>query len=65
MVSKARLLLPEPDRPVKTIMRLRGRVTLTFFRLCSRAPFTMMESCMEEPPLLLMNGCNYSTYVRI
>src|SRR5688500_6571829 len=42
MVSKARLDLPDPDRPVNTISLSRGSSTLTFFRLCSRAPRTLM-----------------------
>src|SRR5215213_1236480 len=40
MVSNARLLLPEPERPVNTMRRSRGRSTLMFLRLCSRAPRT-------------------------
>src|ERR1035441_146716 len=40
MVSKARLLLPEPDKPVITISLSRGNSTETFFRLCTRAPCT-------------------------
>src|ERR1035441_10226161 len=38
MVSNARLDLPDPDRPVKTIMASRGRSSETSLRLCSRAP---------------------------
>src|SRR6185437_9426256 len=38
MVSKARLDLPEPDRPVNTVSVSRGISTSTFLRLCSRAP---------------------------
>src|SRR5260370_19204799 len=40
MVSKARLDLPEPDRPVTTIRRSRGISTEMFLRLCTRAPWT-------------------------
>src|SRR3954452_10714373 len=40
MVSKARLDLPEPDRPVKTIRASRGRSSEMLRRLCSRAPRT-------------------------
>src|ERR1019366_8520910 len=40
MVSNARLLLPEPDRPVTTISLSRGISTEMFFRLCTRAPCT-------------------------
>src|SRR6266852_2599507 len=42
MVSKARLDLPEPDSPVITINLSRGISTLTFLRLCTRAPCTAM-----------------------
>src|SRR3954447_8187179 len=41
MVSNARLLLPEPDSPVNTIILSRGSSTLTLRKLCSRAPRTM------------------------
>src|ERR1035437_5848251 len=47
MVSKARLDLPEPDRPVMTVRLSRGISTSTFFRLCSRAPRTWMEPAIE------------------
>src|SRR3954451_5685664 len=40
MVSKARLDLPEPDRPVITVRLSRAMSTLTPLRLCSRAPRT-------------------------
>src|SRR6185312_4167597 len=46
MVSKASDDLPEPDRPVITTRLLRGISTSTFFRLCSRAPRTMILSCI-------------------
>lgn len=39
-MSKARLDLPEPESPVNTTSWSRGNSTLTFFRLCSRAPRT-------------------------
>ena len=42
MVSKARLLLPDPDSPVITISVSRGISTEMFFRLCTRAPCTAM-----------------------
>src|SRR3712207_6791795 len=42
MVSNARLDLPEPDRPVITVSVSRGISTLTSFRLCSRAPRTLI-----------------------
>src|SRR5437763_370440 len=44
MVSKARLDLPDPDRPVNTIMESRGRSSDTSLRLCSRAPRTTSRS---------------------
>src|SRR5487761_1911045 len=46
MVSNARLDLPGPDRPVKTINRSRGRSSETFFKLCSRAPLIVRVSAM-------------------
>src|SRR3989339_1026726 len=46
MVSNAKEDFPEPESPVKTISLLRGISRLTFFRLCSRAPLTIMFSCM-------------------
>src|SRR3954451_4476292 len=44
MVSKARDDLPEPERPVITVNLSRGMSTLMFFRLCWRAPLTLMRS---------------------
>src|SRR5215211_3393519 len=44
MVSNARLDLPEPDSPVITTRRSRGKATSTFLRLCSRAPRTTIRS---------------------
>src|SRR5947209_20540939 len=44
IVSNARLDLPDPDRPVKTIIASRGRSRLTSRRLCSRAPRTIKRS---------------------
>src|SRR6202522_2726946 len=38
MVSNAREDFPEPERPVKTTSRSRGRSKETSWRLCSRAP---------------------------
>src|SRR5580704_13932568 len=46
MVSKAREDLPEPERPVKTISRSRGRSSETSRRLCSRAPRTTRRSAI-------------------
>src|SRR5215210_5877771 len=40
MVSKASEDLPLPESPVTTTMTSRGSETVTFFRLCSRAPRT-------------------------
>ena len=37
-VSKAKLLLPLPDTPVRQIRRFFGNVRVTSARLCSRAP---------------------------
>src|SRR6185312_6488131 len=48
IVSKAKEDFPEPDRPVKTIMESRGRSTLTFWRLCSRAPLTTKRDISAE-----------------
>src|ERR1700722_8582827 len=42
MVSKASEDLPEPERPVNTTSLSRGIVRSIFFRLCSRAPRTVM-----------------------
>src|SRR6185369_3968005 len=44
MVSKAREDFPEPESPVITVKRSRGMSTLMFFRLCWRAPLTLMRS---------------------
>src|ERR1035438_9575015 len=42
MVSKARELLPDPERPVTTVSVLRGMRTLMSRKLCWRAPRTEM-----------------------
>src|SRR3954447_21754425 len=42
MVSKARLDLPDPDRPVTTTSLSRGISTEMFLRLWTRAPCTAM-----------------------
>jgi len=47
-VSNASDDFPEPDRPVKTIRRLRGSSRSTFLRLCSLAPQMVMASA--TPP---------------
>jgi hypothetical protein len=43
MVSKASEDLPEPDKPVITTSRSRGRATSMPFKLCSRAPRTRIS----------------------
>src|SRR5688572_21836813 len=48
MVSKARLDLPEPERPVMTTSWSRGISTSMFFRLCSRAPRTTILSVIHH-----------------
>src|SRR3990172_7343865 len=53
MVSKARLDLPLPDRPVMTTSRSRGSSTVMFLRLCSRAPRTTIESWVMRFPAAL------------
>src|SRR6202034_2755222 len=47
MVSKAREGFPQPDSPVKTISRSRGRSRETSWRLCSRAPRTTKRSAIR------------------
>src|ERR1035438_3584019 len=42
MVSNARLALPAPQRPVTTMSLSRGISSVTFFKLCTRAPCTAM-----------------------
>src|SRR4051794_22541887 len=49
IVSKARLDLPEPDKPVNTIRASRGRSRLTSRRLCSRAPRIVKRSATGQP----------------
>src|SRR6478609_9812393 len=44
MVSKASEDLPEPLSPVMTVRLLRGISTSIFFRLCWRAPCTVIRS---------------------
>src|SRR6476620_10835900 len=51
MVSKASEDLPEPLRPVITVKVLRGISTSIFFRLCWRAPCTLMRVSMEQGTL--------------
>src|SRR4051812_40598277 len=49
MVSKASEDLPDPDSPVMTTSWSRGMSTSTFLRLCSRAPRTEMDFCINRP----------------
>src|SRR3989454_5887745 len=49
MVSKARLDLPDPERPVTTVSLWRGISRWMFFRLCWRAPRTTIFSSMAQP----------------
>src|SRR5690349_7595303 len=51
MVSKASEDLPEPDRPVNTMSRSRGRSSEMFRRLCSRAPRITRESDTRADPI--------------
>src|SRR4051794_38412609 len=57
MVSKASDDLPEPDSPVSTTSRSRGRSRSMFLRLCSRAPrmerylLSMMAPARRTPAL--------------
>src|SRR5258706_8954894 len=70
IVSNARLDLPEPDSPVKTIIAFRGRSRLTSRRLCSRAPRMINRSAtgLLLPPRMLAPGLrrtrNTRTHVR-
>src|SRR5438105_11701195 len=44
MVSKASEDFPEPESPVMQTSAFRGSLTVTSFRLCSRAPWTISSS---------------------
>src|ERR671933_301979 len=58
MVSKASELLPLPERPVTTTITSRGRETVMFFKLCSRAPWTAIAlSAIFGCPLF--ESCSY------
>ena len=48
-MSKARDDLPEPEMPVNTMSRSRGSSRSTFFRLCSRAPRTVIVGAVASP----------------
>src|ERR671916_2501257 len=57
IVSKARLDLPDPDRPVKTTRLYRGRSRGTARRLCSRAPrSTRRSATVGKPPEMRVEG---------
>src|SRR5258707_4614798 len=56
MVSKARDDLPEPDSPVNTTSLSRGFDSVTFFRLCSRAPRMVIWSLGNGCRLFLFSG---------
>src|SRR5689334_8570636 len=51
MVSKARLDLPDPDRPVTTMSLSRGISTDMFLRLCTRAPCTAIVARSAVLPI--------------
>src|SRR6185437_3038231 len=62
MVSKASEDLPEPERPVMTVIAPRGMSTLMFLRLWVRAPFTRIHSaprawCSDFDLLLIEISC--------
>src|SRR5580700_1470801 len=52
MVSKARLDLPDPERPVTTMSLSRGISTEMFLRLWTRTPWTAMvvRALWDRPP---------------
>src|SRR5271165_6379374 len=60
MVSKASELFPEPLNPVITVRVLRGISTSMFFRLCCRAPCTVMRSSIgwEQNSSLALGGAD-------
>src|SRR5579864_6666197 len=57
MVSKARDDLPEPESPVKTTSLSRGIDSVTFFRLCSRAPRMVIWSVGMQNLQLFLLSC--------
>ena len=59
---EGQLDLPLPERPVMTTSLSRGMVTLTFFRLCSRAPLITMESLATCRTSLQYVMCNRIFY---
>src|SRR5579863_103939 len=58
-MSKARLDFPEPESPVTTLRVLRGISTEMFFRLCWRAPRTVIRSITSLVPI----AANFDTKV--
>src|ERR1700674_2136291 len=58
MVSKASEDLPEPESPVNTTSLSRGIDSVTFFRLCSRAPRIVIWSVGMENLQLFLLSCN-------
>src|SRR6266566_5427478 len=54
-MSNAKLDLPEPLSPVTTLRACRGISTLMFFRLCWRAPRTLIRSIMNPQKPTAMN----------
>src|SRR4030095_16675141 len=60
MVSKARLDLPDPERPVITISELRGSSRSTSLRLCSLAPrMTIRSDGAIHIECTQANGCSH------
>src|SRR5260370_15566636 len=56
MVSKASEDLPEPERPVNTTSLSRGIDSVTFLRLCSRAPRIVIWSVGMNLESFLISG---------
>src|SRR6516165_3032804 len=61
MVSNASELFPEPDSPVNTMSRSRGRSREMLRRLCSRAPRT--TSMSDTPTSVSANACSMGALV--
>src|SRR3989338_1440560 len=58
MVSKAKVDFPLPERPVITVSFSRGISTSMFFKLCIRAPLTLItEADMPNSLALLFRSC--------
>src|SRR3954452_21357961 len=58
MVSKASEDFPEPLRPVMTVSVLRGTSTSIFFRLCWRAPRTVILVMAMEKFVIPSRVCH-------